>query len=184
MDKKTIRKEILKNMKHLQPIQKVAADNSLHQQLLNHPYYQKAKKIGIVLSMPHEVNTDPLIEKMLKDGKQVFVPSTNYTEKTMNFQQLNDLKDVVHDEKGIRYIPEKTDINNHLDLVIVPGVAFNKDGYRIGYGGGYFDRYLNTYDVDTISLIYDIQLCDALPIEAHDYPVAHLIIAKTSELGG
>ncbi|UXR81574.1 5-formyltetrahydrofolate cyclo-ligase [Staphylococcus sp. IVB6214] len=184
MDKKTIRKEILKNMKQLHPKQKIDADHWLHQQLLSHPYYQKAKNIGIVLSMPHEVNTGPLIEKMLEDGKQVFVPSTNYTEKTMCFQQLLDLKDVSHDEKGIGYIPQNTDINNHLDLVIVPGVAFNKEGYRIGYGGGYYDRYLNTYDVKTISLIYDIQLCEALPIEVHDYPVAHLIIAKTSEFGG
>ncbi|UXR68668.1 MULTISPECIES: 5-formyltetrahydrofolate cyclo-ligase [unclassified Staphylococcus] len=179
MSKKTIRQHILKEMKHLSSEQKKLADQWLFNELIEHELYQKATKIGIVLSMPHEVNTDPMIQHMLEDDKQVFVPSMNYKNKTMDFQQLTDLSIVDYDEKGIRYITEDTQIYNNLDLVIVPGVAFNEEGYRIGYGGGYFDRYLNTYDVQNISLIYDIQLCDNIPIESHDFRVEHLIIAKT-----
>ncbi|KIX91587.1 5-formyltetrahydrofolate cyclo-ligase [Staphylococcus microti] len=184
MVKKSLRQQILKRMREIGNVQKDDADQWLRAQLFAHENYKAAQKIGIVLSMAHEVNTDPIIMHMLRDGKQVYVPATNYATKTMNFQAINDLSQVAVDEKGIRYVNAETTIDNALDLVIVPGVAFNKEGYRIGYGGGYFDRYLNTYAVKTISLIYDVQLCEQLPIEAHDQPVQHLIIAKTSRYGG
>ncbi|MDO5374694.1 MAG: 5-formyltetrahydrofolate cyclo-ligase [Staphylococcus rostri] len=184
MMKKELRQNTLTRMRALDHVQKQQADQWLQTQFLSHPDYKTAHKIGVVLSMPHEVNTDPIIKQMLDDQKQVYVPATNYTTKTMNFQALTDLSDVALDEKGIRYINRDTPVDNDLDLVIVPGVVFNHDGYRIGYGGGYFDRYLNTYDVKTLCLVYDIQMCDHIPIEAHDQPVEHLIIANTSEYGG
>ncbi|QLK86069.1 5-formyltetrahydrofolate cyclo-ligase [Staphylococcus sp. 17KM0847] len=179
MTKKEIRQHVLKSMKQLEGHQKQQADQWLRQQLFNHPKYQQAQKIGIVLSMPHEVHTDPIILHIMQHGKQVYVPATTYYKKTMNFQQLVHLSQVSIDEKGIRYVDEETPIDNQLDLVIVPGVAFNREGYRIGYGGGYFDRFLSHYQPATLSLVYDIQIREDLPIASHDYPVAELIIAKT-----
>ncbi|MCS4485532.1 5-formyltetrahydrofolate cyclo-ligase [Staphylococcus americanisciuri] len=184
MIKKELRQQTLKRMRTMDVYVKERADEWLRKQLVAHTFYKNANHIGIFLSMSHEVTTDPIIEQMLRDNKQVYVPVTNYTTKSMNFQELDDLSKVMLDEKGIRYLTEDTQTLNALDLVIVPGVAFNHEGYRIGYGGGYFDRYLNTYNVRTISLIYDFQLNKHIPVEPHDHPVDKLIIAKTSKHGG
>ena len=77
MSKKEIRKEILSQMKQLDKEHKLRADAWLKNQLINNTEYKNAKRIGIVLSMTHEVDTYPIIETMLSDGKKVFVPNTN-----------------------------------------------------------------------------------------------------------
>ena len=147
-------------------------------QLINNTEYKNAKRIGIVLSMTHEVDTYPIIETMLSDGKKVFVPNTNYKLKEMNFKQLLSLNRLEKDEKGLLYVNDDTEITDQLDLIVVPGVAFRDDGYRIGYGGGYYDRFLSDSNANTISLIYDLQLTQ-FEIESHDQPVEKLIIFNT-----
>lgn len=62
-----------------------------------------------------------------------------------------------------------------LDALIVPGLAFTKEGYRLGFGGGYYDRFLSNYRGDTLALTYELQLMDELPIEVHDLAVGKLI---------
>ena len=147
-------------------------------QLINNTEYKNAKRIGIVLSMTHEVDTYPIIETMLSDGKKVFVPNTNYKLKEMNFKQLLSLNRLEKDEKGLLYVNDDTEITDQLDLIVVHGVAFRDDGYRIGYGGGYYDRFLSDSNANTISLIYDLQLTQ-FEIESHDQPVEKLIIFNT-----
>lgn len=178
MSKKEIRKEILSQMKQLEKEQKLRADVWLKNQLINNTEYKNAKRIGIVLSMPHEVDTYPIIETMLSDDKKVFVPNTNYKLKEMNFKQLLSLNQLEKDEKGLLYVNDDTEITDQLDLIVVPGVAFRDDGYRIGYGGGYYDRFLSDSNANTISLIYDLQLTQ-FDIESHDQPVEKLIIFNT-----
>ena len=153
-------------------------DAWLKNQLINNTEYKNAKRIGIVLSMTHEVDTYPIIETMLSDGKKVFVPNTNYKLKEMNFKQLLSLNRLEKDEKGLLYVNDDTEITDQLDLIVVPGVAFRDDGYRIGYGGGYYDRFLSDSNANTISLIYDLQLTQ-FEIESHDQPVEKLIIFNT-----
>lgn len=179
MSKKEMRKSTLALMRGLNKNVKSKADSFLFQQLIEHDKFKNAQNIGVVLSMPYEVETDSIIKYALEQNKSVFVPSTNYDAHIMQFQQLEKLDQVELDEKSIRYVNADTLIHNELDLVIVPGVVFNHAGYRIGYGGGYFDQFLSKYQPSTISLIYDIQLSDQLPVEPHDYPVQELIIAKT-----
>ena len=178
MSKKEIRKEILSQMKQLDKEHKLREDAWLKNQLINNTEYKNAKRIGIVLSMTHEVDTYPIIETMLSDGKKVFVPNTNYKLKEMNFKQLLSLNRLEKDEKGLLYVNDDTEITDQLDLIVVPGVAFRDDGYRIGYGGGYYDRFLSDSNANTISLIYDLQLTQ-FEIESHDQPVEKLIIFNT-----
>src|SRR5699024_2740845 len=110
---------------------------------------------------------------------KVFVPETNYKNKTMSFKELDNLSNIAPDDKGINYVTSDTEITNDLDLLIVHGVVFNNKGYRIGYGVGYFDKFLSQHLQLTISLIYDFQIND-FEIEAHDQPVQKLIIATTN----
>lgn len=97
----------------------------------------------------------------------------------MSFKELDNLSNIAPDDKGINYVTSDTEITNDLDLLIVPGVVFNNKGYRIGYGGGYFDKFLSQHQQPTISLIYDFQI-NNFEIEAHDQPVQKLIIATTN----
>lgn len=87
-------------MKQLDKEHKLRADAWLKNQLINNTEYKNAKRIGIVLSMTHEVDTYPIIETMLSDGKKVFVPNTNYKLKEMNFKQLLSLNRLEKDEKA------------------------------------------------------------------------------------
>ena len=178
MGKKEIRSNILTKMKAFRNEDKVKADKWLREQLFTNTSYQQAQRIGIVLSMPHEVDTYKIIKESFSKNKDIFVPNTDYSSHSMNFKELKDLSTLKKDEKGIHYVSENTEITDDLDLVIVPGVAFREDGYRIGYGGGYFDRFLSNSNAPTLSLLYDFQSTH-FEIESHDQPVDKLIIYNT-----
>lgn len=79
------------------------------------------------------------------------------------------------DDKGIYHSISDSELTNYMDLLVVPGVAFEKSGYRIGYGGGYYDKFLNQYKTQTVSLLYDFQLT-TFDKESFDQPVDQLII--------
>ncbi|MGK9043631.1 5-formyltetrahydrofolate cyclo-ligase [Mammaliicoccus vitulinus] len=173
--KKKLRKEILDLMRNQQKSQKENYDFNLRKQLFDHDKYKNAKSVAIVMSMDHEVDTLPIIEKLLQDNKKVYVPTTNYSTKVMKFQQLTDLESIALDEKGIKYIDKQTEISDNIDLIIVPGVVFSEDGYRIGYGGGYYDKYLSKYKGNTLSLVYPFQI-KSFETEEHDVPVEEMIL--------
>lgn len=179
MSKKGLRHSKLNTMNDFKTSEnKQSIDKELARRLYDTEEYKLANRIGIVLSMDHEVDTYNIITTMLNDNKQVFVPETDYLNKIMHFKSLLNLEDIGPDEKGINHVTEDTEITDNLDLLIVPGVVFNQLGYRIGYGGGYFDKFLSYNDQPTISLIYDFQLNDFEP-EVHDQPVEKLIIVTT-----
>lgn len=175
MNKKEIRSSILTTMKKHSNTEKDIADDWLANQFFKSQSYQEATSIGIVLSLPHEVNTYKIIQQSLKDHKKIFVPEVDYKSKIMTFKQLLDLNEIERDEKGIYHSISNTDTSNQLDLVVVPGVGFKSDGYRIGYGGGFYDRFLSKFKPNTISLLYDFQLINFKQDE-HDQPVDELII--------
>ena len=179
MRKSDFRKETLQQMKNIDISIKNRSDQWLAEQLYSTKEFINAQKIGIVLAMDHEVNTYPIIKEMLRLKKQVFVPSTEYSTKKMTFQNLTDLESLSVDEKGIKFVNADTKKTNDLDLLIVPGVVFNEQGYRIGYGGGYFDKFLNKHKTKSVSLIYDLQINNDFTPENHDEKVEHLIVAET-----
>lgn len=178
MTKVEMRKQMLNKMKSFSSTNKQSADSSLANQLFDTESYQKAQTVGIVLSMPHEVDTYNIIKHMFEDKKQVFVPETNYKLHAMIFKEITDFAEIELDSKGINHVIADNDTTENLDLLIVPGVVFNHHGYRIGYGGGYFDKFLAHHKQETISLVYDFQI-DSFEIEDHDQPVDTLIIATT-----
>ncbi|MGW9856085.1 5-formyltetrahydrofolate cyclo-ligase [Staphylococcus hominis] len=178
MSKKQIRKNILSKMKGFDKEKKLKADIWLMEKLIKNENFKKARRIGIFLSMPHEIDTYNIINYALDNGKQIFVPDTDYKNHNMNFKQLLDLSSIATDDKGINYVNEDTSISNDMDLLIVPGVAFQTNGFRIGYGGGYYDKFLSQHDINTISLIYDFQISD-FDVEKHDQPLDNLIICNT-----
>ena len=173
--KSELRKQVLHEMKAISQEQKPAIDQALTEQLLHHPFYQEAKVIATYLSFPHEFQTQELIEQVLKDGKKVLIPKT-YPKGRMEFVVYNP-QQLVKTSFGL--LEPQGDLGvvdaSQIDLIHVPGLAFTTEGYRIGYGGGYYDRYLEHFTGHTLSTVYPCQIRDFIP-EDHDIPVQEVLI--------
>ena len=173
--KSELRKQVLHEMKAIPRTQKVTSDLALTERLLQHPFYQEAEVIATYLSFPHEFQTQELIEQALKDGKKVLIPKT-YPKGRMEFvvynpQQLVKTSFGLLEPQGELEVVEASQI----DLIHVPGLAFTTEGCRIGYGGGYYDRYLEHFTGHTLSTIYPCQVQDFIT-ENHDIPVQEVLI--------
>ena len=173
--KSELRKQVLQEMKALPQEQKQAIDQALTERLLHHPFYQEAKVIATYLSFPHEFQTQELIEQALKDGKKVLIPKT-YPKGRMDFV-VYDLQQLVKTSFGLLEPQGNLEVvdASQIDLIHVPGLSFTTKGYRIGYGGGYYDRYLEQFSGHTLSTIYPCQIRDFSP-ENHDIPVQEVLI--------
>lgn len=173
--KSELRKQVLQEMKAISQEQKQAIDQALTEGLLQHPFYQEANTIATYLSFPHEFQTQELIEQALKDGKKVLIPK-NYPKGRMDFV-VYDPQQLVKTSFGL--LEPQGDLEvvdaSQIDLIHVPGLAFTTEGYRIGYGGGYYDRYLEHFSGHTLSTIYPCQIKDFIP-ENHDIPVQEVLI--------
>lgn len=177
MDKAQLRREI-RALKRAMTEEEIARKSeTLAQKLFAHPLYQSARCIYGYLPYNQEVRTTPMLEKALSDGKRVAVPKV-YGD-TMRFLYLTDLSQV---EKGYCGIPEPVldePVAREEDaLVLMPGLAFDAGGGRMGYGGGFYDRFLEEEPGHpTIALCYDFQIVSAVPAEEHDRPVDAVIFA-------
>ena len=173
--KAELRKQVLQEMKAISQEQKQAMDQALTDQFLKHPFYQEAKVIATYLSFPHEFQTQGLIDQALRDGKQVLIPKT-YPQGRMEFvvydpQQLVKTSFGLLEPQGDLEVVDRSQI----DLIHVPGLAFTTEGYRIGYGGGYYDRYLENFAGHSLSTIYPCQVQE-FNSEDHDVPVQEVLI--------
>ena len=173
--KSELRKQVLQEMKALPREQKQFIDQALTERLLQHPFYQEAKVIASYLSFSHEFQTQELIEQALKDGKKVLIPKT-YPKGHMEFV-VYDPQQLVKTSFGL--LEPQGDLEvvdaSQIDLIHVPGLVFTKEGYRIGYGGGYYDCYLEHFSGHTLSTVYDYQVQDFIPAN-HDIPVQEVLI--------
>lgn len=150
---------------------------SIARQLFETPEYRNARSIYGYLPYNQEVRTLPILEQALRDGKQVAVPKCYGDE--MRFIWMDDLSRV---EKGYAGIPEPIADGPVADdktaLVLMPGLAFDREGRRIGYGGGFYDKFLaREGDHPTVALCYDFQVFDHLETEEFDIPVDKVLWA-------
>ena len=173
--KSKLRKQVLHEMRALSQEKKQAMDQALTERFLNYPVYHEAKVVATYLSFPHEFQTQGLIDQVLKDGKKVLIPKT-YPKGRMEFvvydpQQLKKTSFGLLEPQGDLEVVDASQI----DLIHVPGLAFTREGYRIGYGGGYYDRYLEHFAGQTMSTIYPCQVQE-FNSEDHDIAVQEVLI--------
>ena len=177
MDKKALRQTIKEQKKAMTEAEIVAASNRLAEQFYATEQYRNAKTIYGYLPYNQEVRTTPILQKALADGKKIAVPKV-YGDK-MKFIYLQDLSQV---EKGYCNIPEPIADEPVADdptaLVLMPGLAFDKEGHRIGYGGGFYDKFLmEEPGHPTIALCYEFQMLPHLETEEFDIPVDCVLFA-------
>ena len=171
MDKKELRTKIRNLKRAMTEEEIVAAGERLGELFLNCPQYKQAKTIYGYLPYNQEVRTVAMLEQAMRDGKRVAVPKCYGDE--MRFIYMDDLSKV---EKGYANIPEPIADDPIADdptaLVLMPGLAFTKDGKRMGYGGGFYDKFLASEpDHPTVALCYAFQMLEDLPTEEYDIPV-------------
>lgn len=171
MDKTALRKEIREKKRAMTPEQIEKASRDLAQQFFATSYYREAKTLYGYLPYNQEVRTESILLQALKDGKKVAVPKV-YGD-TMRFIYLEDLNGI---EKGYAGIPEPVAdepvARDETALVLMPGLAFDREGHRIGYGGGFYDKFLSAEpNHPTVALCYGFQLLPKLETEEFDVPV-------------
>ena len=134
-------------------------------------WYQEADTIYGYLPYNQEVRTVPMLEQALRDGKRVAVPKCYGDE--MKFIYLDDLTRVAPGYAGIpEPIADEPVADDETALMLMPGLAFDREGHRIGYGGGFYDKFLSREpNHPTLALCYDFQLLPHLDTEEHDIPV-------------
>ena len=171
MDKSALRKQIREQKRAMTEAQITEASEKLGELFAACDAYKNAKTIYGYLPYNQEVRTVPMLERALKEGKQVAVPKV-YGEE-MKFIYMKDLSAV---EKGYAGIPEPVADGPVADdptaLVLMPGLVFDPQGHRIGYGGGFYDRFLaEEPDHPTVALCYAFQVMEKLETEEFDIPV-------------
>lgn len=171
MDKKALRAAIRQQKRAMTEEEIVTKSQKLCELLMQHELYKNAKTFYGYLPYNQEVRTTPMLEQALREGKRVAVPKCYGDE--MKFIYLDDLTKV---EKGYANIPEPIEDGPIADdptaLVLMPGMAFDPEGHRVGYGGGFYDKFLALEpDHPTVALCYDFQMLPHLETEEYDIPV-------------
>ena len=185
-DKKMLRKEILAKRKNIDTAKKEDMDKKIVDKFYESKYYKEAKNIFIYISYDSEIDTKEIINKALIDNKRVYVPRTEFKTRLMDAVEIASLDNLIESEYGILEpsIEESHIEPNELDLIVVPGVAFDRNGGRMGYGAGFYDRYFkkigkdNIKKIEKLALAYDFQILDKIPMNEQDVPVSHIITEK------
>ena len=171
MDKKALRGEIREKKRAMTEEEIVSRSARLGELFLASDAYKNAKTVYGYLPYNQEVRTVPILEQALRDGKRVAVPKI-YGD-TMKFIYLEDLSRVEKSSFGIpEPIADGPVAEDTTALVLMPGLAFTKKGDRMGYGGGYYDRFLaDEPSHPTLALCYAFQIVEELPTDEYDIPV-------------
>ena len=171
MDKTELRREIRARKRAMTEAEIEERSAKLAQLFFASEAYQNAKTIYGYLPYNQEVRTVPMLAQALKDGKKVAVPKV-YGEE-MKFLYLDDLNAVAKGYAGIpEPIADEPVAQDKTALVLMPGLAFDPQGHRIGYGGGFYDKFLAAEpNHPTLALCYEFQMLPKLDVEDHDIPV-------------
>lgn len=171
MDKKALRKQIRQLKQAMTPEEIELASNRLCQLFFQTEQYQKAKTLYSYLPFNQEVQVVPILERAIADGKAVAVPKV-YGD-TMRFIYIKAMSETAPGCMGIpEPIADEPVANDPTALVLMPGLAFDKEGHRIGYGGGFYDKFLAAEpNHPTVALCYGFQVFERLETDEFDIPV-------------
>lgn len=178
MDKSAMRQSAIYKINQLDESNKKAIEQRLLNHLLHTAAWIKARTVGITISQGIEWNTTRLIEKAWEEDKVISVPKCYPEKRQMVFYRLRsfgELEVVYRNLHEPKPIPANKIDKQALDLLIVPGLLFDRAGFRLGFGGGYYDRFLSNYTGYTMGLTSSFLLVDDLPKESHDRPVQTII---------
>src|SRR5699024_4800612 len=173
-----LRQSMITYLKKIDKSQKQWIEDKLFQQLIELESWKKSMVVGITISQGIEWDTRTIIRRAWNQGKAVCVPKCSPGSGKMCFYRIDTFEQL---EKAYANLLEpntnkaKLVVKSQIDLLIVPGVLFNKQGFRIGFGGGFYDRFLQDFANETISLASEAQIVGNLPIDPFDIPVQQIL---------
>lgn len=180
-EKEKLRQEYLNQRSKLSKKEIIAWSRKITKKFLNLSQLSEAVKIMSYASMKNEIKTFVLMEKLLENNYLLYLPYTCKEEINLGVAQINDLnsdlkKGVYGVQEPIKKLRTKKPPSD-LDIIIVPALCYTKSGYRIGYGGGYYDSFLSKHGQNSLKIgfCYDKFIVDSIPIESHDVPVDIII---------
>ena len=142
--------------------------------------FLSAKVIMVYLALPKEADPQPAITTAQKQGKTLVVPWVDWEKRVMTPVELAGTNIPMENSRhGLRQPAKAIPFSSEaIDLVLVPGLAFDRQGNRLGRGGGFYDRFLSEYSGQTCGFAFSFQILDACAVEPHDRPVANLVTEK------
>ena len=176
--KKQIRKRIIQVRNEMSDEECMIRSSRIMNKVLASEKYQNARELLIYVDYNHEVQTRALIQQAFQDGKDVFCPKVvgDGEETQMEFYKIQALSDLVQGYRGIMEPPMElrskwSNEQHDQTLMIMPGVAFDRGRNRIGYGKGYYDRFLHRYGtyLNTIAICFDCQIVEKVDTGIYDF---------------
>lgn len=177
--KETIRKQVRQTRRRIDPVEVQAASAVIAGKVLKLEEFVRASSVGCYMALPHEVQMYRVIETCWAQGKRVGVPVYDRNRKDYGFAWYRQ-----GDATGFgpEKIPQPLAIHpvavSDLEFVVVPAVAFDSAGRRLGHGGGYYDRLLKGYSGFKVGVAFEFQMVEAVPLESHDVAVDLVITEK------
>jgi 5-formyltetrahydrofolate cyclo-ligase len=184
LGKSRIRERILLKRRSLKKAEIIKMSRKIQNRLFSLPEFKESTTISIYVDFDNEVGTKDIIRDSIYMGKRVSIPYTKGKKNSLLLSEIRDIdKELETSTFGIlepkkeyfRYIPD-----NEIDVVIVPGIAFDEKGRRLGYGGGYYDRLLIKLnrDIVTIGLAFEFQILSEIPWWFYDIFIDKIITER------
>jgi len=146
---------------------------SIQKKLKKIETYRKAQKIGAYYPIGSEVHTQDIIQEALSEGKQVYLPKV--IGKNIEFRKIESFSNLENGSFDIMEPKEECPKDNKLDILLVPTVGISPKGVRLGYGHGFYDRFLAENKIETISLIFEKQIIKNIPRSDHDVTIDWIV---------
>ena len=167
-EREALRAEMKRRRAQMSAAERAEISAEIGRRVLAMDEYSRAHRVMCYWALPSEVQTAGLIGEMLKSGREVYLPVTakDRSMKAMRLENLSDLRKgafgVCEPNGGETAVPEE------LELILVPGLAFDREGGRMGYGAGCYDRFLPRCRGTVAGLCAEVQRIERVPMEAHD----------------
>ena len=173
-EKKEIRKRILGIRENMDRNDWLEKTNAISENVLAHPWFERADTIYCYVDFRGEAGTGRIMEKAWEEGKKVAVPRT--TKDSMEFYYIFSLEETAPGNFGVMEPVTDRMADGKDGLMIMPGSVFDEEGHRIGYGKGYYDRYLVSHPgLHTMAIAFDFQVMEEIPFEPHDKKAAIIV---------
>ncbi len=175
MDKGMLRHELKAKLMQIGKDDRVKHSKEICRYVIDSEVFHRAAVVMVYLSLPHEVDTTPLILHAWQSGKTVAVPKVSWEQRHMIPVEITSLETgIKSDDRGLRNPTSGNPVPfEEIDLIIVPGLGFDKQGNRLGRGGGYYDRFFADNKIPAVrwGVAFSEQICDDIPRDDSDVPV-------------
>ncbi len=180
MDKGVLRERFKKLRKALSEKDWIERSQIICNHLINSDFFKISQKIAFYHYINREVDLTPAMERALNEGKEVYLPKVHTEERRLTFHRIFDFRELSPGVYGIPEPPLKNPLieADAIELILVPGLAFDLQKFRLGYGGGFYDRFLRTTKATKIGIAFSFQIVEALPFDSWDEKMDFILTEK------